>query len=272
MTSWICEPSRYRFDDSRFARLKARIDIAAAVYLSLVVVTFIIGKLTVSLSGTGALTVISDSYTLQPLLSHILPQSIQVVWVDLILFALLFCFTFLHQSRWLELRIYYEYLHSPRYFEEHGFFPRKSTLTLGQRIWTVTSTVVNCLIILGIVAVAARYLWVLRLLPLTHDALILTSLVFGGMLLAVVGATSIIAALDSDDATLISVFERAFIGAIMCGGTFGGVLAIGLNQGSRGRAVGFGFGFGLALSGLVCRDLIVRPRRGRLYPVANRGC
>ncbi len=254
--------SRYRFDESPFARLKTRIDIAAAIYLSLVIVAFILDKTPVPRSGIEALTLISDSYTLRPLLSHTLPQSIQIVWADLIIFALLLGFTFLHQSRWLKLRIHYEYLTSPRCYQT--VFGPKSTLTRGQRIWTIGSTLINRVVALGLLAIAMRYLWTLRLLPITHDALILGSLVFGGMLLAVVGATSIIGALDTENASVVSVCGRAFIGALVCGGTFGAILAIGLDQGRQGGAVGFAFGFGLALSGLVCRDLIARPRRARL--------
>jgi hypothetical protein len=252
--------SRYRFDGTRHARLKAGLDAAAAAYLCLVVIALAVSKWPARVSGSWLLDTVSSSYALRPLLLDHLPRSLGGAWGEFVVFALVLCVTALHESRWLKLRIYYDYLQSPRSYR--GFLNKdESSLTARQLLLTVASRLVNHLVVLGVVLMAAHCLWAVRLLPAAHNAVVLTSLVFAGMLLTVTGATSVIGALDGDDVRALPALARAPAGALVCGVAFAAVIALGLRRGWPGCALGFGFGFGLASSARVCRDLVVRPRR-----------
>jgi hypothetical protein len=169
----------YRFDPSGYARIKSGIDVAAVIYLTLAFLALIIARPTIQVSHSAFLAGIGRGFTLQPLLFAHGPQAASSARYELFVFILLVIPILLHESQWLKLQIYFKNLEPGRSYE--GFLKAsKPTSSARQLSWTVISSIVNHLFLLGVLLTGASLLWDLRLLRITNPVVLPSIHDFGG--------------------------------------------------------------------------------------------
>jgi hypothetical protein len=179
-----------------------------------------------------------------------------------------------YQSRWLKLRIQYSLkVTGSKFFSDTGYSgflddTSETPLTGVERALTAVSWVADDLFVLGVVASLYRYLLNVPTLPfVVANPAIRSSVVFAGMLLAVVGAYHLIEALRGrvERMALTQRVVRAAAAAMLSGGAFALVIGVGLHSDRAQVEIGACFGAALAL-GVVLRTFGVLGHPDRPLP------
>ena len=245
-----------------YARIKRRLDIAAALYVALVLLSWLLQNRWTLSSASSVLAAISGAFTLSPLFAaHLLQTRLGRV-APFLVFAIVSYCVLLHQSRWLNEMIFI-------FRPPEGLFRSKTTLTGRQLVLTAASHILNYVVVLGIVLTAADYLWKLRLVPWARGTLQTPALLLSGVLLTVIGASKSVEAMDSDDAELWQRSLEVLLAAVLTGASFAAVMGLALRGGARGAIAGLCFGAAMALTAWSTRRFIVRPNQKRLPPKAE---
>jgi len=248
-----------RTNDIHYAALKTRLDIAAAIYLFFVLVGALLQGPVASLSGL--LTYTSRAFSLQPFLPAHLAHSRAGFAIPFVIFLAVGYCVLLHESRWLNERIYI-------YRPYAGFTSSKDkdVIPRSQFVLTLTSRIINHMMAAGLIFTAAAYLWNLRFVSWTRNPYEIPALLLSGVMLAVVGISKAIDAMESDDAETWLLFLEVSAAAILVGASFAAVIALGLRRGPSGAITGFCFGAAMGFSAWMFRHFIVRPNQKHLPP------
>jgi hypothetical protein len=178
-------------------------------------------------------------------------------------FALLVAGIFVHESQWLRLRIYGEWLRLPSSYR--GLLERSRREPPGpmwQRVLSRVSAIVNHAVVAGVLVAGAQYLWSARRVLVVEDPLVEASVVFTGILLAIIGAFNLVEVLDDKTGALPSAIARTLAAASLSGIAFGAAVALGLRRGTPAGLLAFSFGFGLPVGAWVCGTVMRRVDRG----------
>lgn len=268
--------SRYRFERTPPARLRAGLDGFAFAYLLAAATVIARTAQTWPRSPLEALTLVRTGFTLEPPLPG---WSVLGVPGGLLLLLALAAGALVYQSSWLKRRIHATLIgpHRSRFFHDFNLMgPDETTLTSGQRVWTAVSWAADDLFTVGVVASLYRYLLDVRMLPFAADPAIRSSVVFAGMLLTVIGAYDLIEALQGrlEGMRLAWRVVRAAAAIVLSGAAFALVFGVGLRSGTTQIEIGACFGTALAL-GTALRTFGVlghpeRPLPARIQGVLRR--
>jgi hypothetical protein len=247
----------------QYASLKRRLDVAAADYLALVVIAWLLQNRWRFPSAASFLSAVGSAFTLRPLFpAFVLHSRVGQFLPSLVFVVAIYC-ALRHQSRWLDEMVYV-------FRPPEGFLLRKKvTLTPRQVTITAASHACNFLVALGLVLTAADYLWDLRTMPWLRGSAEIPGVVLSGVLLTVVGFSKSVEAVESDDAEWWQRIIEVAIAAVLSGASFAAVMALGLSRGTEGAIAGVCFGAAMALIAWTARQYVVRPKQRRLPPAVE---
>jgi hypothetical protein len=166
----------------------------------------------------------------------------------------------LHESDWLKNKILLSTGASRANYE--GFIRKEKAardyLTLG-------SSIVNHILITGMLLTALSFLWSARALAFTNNPIAEPRILFAGISLTVIGAFNMIKGLETrSEARSIGWFNAA-VSAVLSGIAFGTIVTVGLQRGLPKGKLAFVFGFVFMLTAWILRHFIVIPS-GKAQP------
>ena len=260
----------YRHQTSRYARFKVALDVAAAVYLALVVVAllvdqFVVGRVLTEMSPAGRkliwtshssfMATFAHLFTLQPLLLRVGAETFSTHRRELFIFILLVLAILLHESYWLKRNILLN--GTPSGYE--GFLSSEKSTEKARDTWTLISSIVNHVFLIGVLLTGASFLWDARLLPIINHPVAERRILFAGVFLTVIGAFNVIKALEKREEPRSLGWLNAIAEAIVSGIAFGTIVTVGLQRGLQPGKLAFVFGFVFVLTMWIISYFIVRP-------------
>lgn len=256
--------SKYRQLPGRYAELKFGLDLAALIYLQLVVLASILTFVndpgfarSLSWSGSRILSVFAYVFTLQPLLGSVGSGSFTTQQRELVVLALLISAVLFHESEWLKNRILI--IAGASAFDYERFVAsRKPGRPAPDRL-TQISSIANHIFFTGILLGVASFIWSARHLPVVATPLVKPRLVFAGIILTVIGAFNIIKALGQTEESKSFEWINAIAAALVGATAFGTIVIVGLERELRQGKLVFTFAFVFILTTWIVGHFIVRP-------------
>ena len=245
----------------QYATLKRRLDLAAAYYLLVVLIAWLVQNRWAFRSASVFLSAVANAFTLRPLFPVFVLNSRVGRFLPFVVFLIATCCALRHQSRWLDEMIY---VFRPY---ESFLFTKKERLTPKQMTITIASHVCNFVVALGLIATAADYLYKLRFVSWLRGPDEIPGVVLSGVLFTVVGFSKSVEAVEADDPEWWQRIIGLALAAVLSGASFAAVMGLGLTGGMTGAITGLCFGAAMALIAWIARQYIVRPRQKRLSPV-----